>query len=84
MFAQPEISSIQITDAHPFLILASDGVWEFINSQRAVDIVASCKDPTEAARALVSTAYKAWLQKETRTDDISVAVLYFSFPEANE
>ena len=72
---------VEITPANPFLIVATDGIWEFISSQKAVDIVAKCPDdPREAARALVSTAYKAWLSQETRTDDISVAVLFFSFP----
>jgi serine/threonine protein phosphatase PrpC len=84
VFAEPEITEIAITPQMPFLILASDGIWEFVSSQRAVDIVAGCKDPEEAAQALVSTAYKAWLKKETRTDDISVAVLFFSFPEGDD
>lgn len=81
VFAEPEITKIEITDDMPFLILASDGIWEFISSQKAVDIVAECNDPAEAAQALVSTAYKAWLKKETRTDDISVAVMFFSSAE---
>jgi serine/threonine protein phosphatase PrpC len=81
VFAEPEITEIEINSNMPFLIMASDGIWEFVSSQRAVDIVAGCKDPAEAAQALVSTAYKSWLKKETRTDDISVAVLFFSFAE---
>jgi len=81
VFAEPEMSQIEITNDMSFLILASDGVWEFVSSQKAVDIVAGFSDPAEAAQALASTAYKAWLKKETRTDDISVAVLYFSFAE---
>jgi cGMP-dependent protein kinase 2 len=78
VFAEPEITEIQISNQMPFVILASDGIWEFVSSQRAVDIVAGCTDPAEAAQALVSTAYKAWLKKETRTDDISVVVMFFS------
>lgn len=82
MCADPEVSSRQLTPDHPFLVLATDGVWEFLSSQRVVDIVAACADPADAAKALVATAYKAWLQKETRTDDISVVVLNFEHPEA--
>lgn len=81
VFAEPEITEIEITNQMPFLILASDGIWEFVSSQEAVDIVAGCTDPADAAQALISTAYKAWLQKETRTDDISVVVSFFSFAE---
>jgi len=81
VFAKPEMSSIRIAKEHVFLILATDGIWEFISSQKAVDIVAECDHPEEAANALVSAAYKTWLQRETRTDDISVIVCFFSFAE---
>ncbi len=80
VFAEPEFEQIELTESHAFLILGSDGIWEFLPSQRAVDIVARCSDPQEAARLLVSSAYKTWLQKETRTDDISVVLVYFDFP----
>jgi hypothetical protein len=33
-------------------VLASDGVWEFISSQEAVEIVAGCRDVEEACRAV--------------------------------
>ena len=82
VFAEPEVTEMTLTPAHPFLILASDGVFEFISSEKAVEIVSRCKDPREAVKALVSTAYKAWLQRETRTDDISVVVLFFEYGDA--
>jgi serine/threonine protein phosphatase PrpC len=77
VFAEPEVSSVQVSAATPFVIIASDGVWEFLSSQRAVDIIAQVPNPLDAAKALVAMAYKAWLQRETRTDDISVIVVYF-------
>ena len=36
-------------------------------------------NPYDACKALVSQAYKLWLQKETRTDDISAVVLFFDW-----
>mmetsp|Transcript_24374 Transcript_24374/g.62871 ORF Transcript_24374/g.62871 Transcript_24374/m.62871 type:complete len:80 (+) Transcript_24374:964-1203(+) len=38
--ADPELTSHELTPSDEFLILASDGVWEFIDSQTAIDIVA--------------------------------------------
>ncbi len=38
--------------------------------------VAGCEDPFKAARMLVNTAYKTWLQRETRTDDITAIVIF--------
>jgi serine/threonine protein phosphatase PrpC len=37
--AEPEVLAMELTPAHPFLVLASDGVWEFIPSQEVVDVV---------------------------------------------
>lgn len=61
-----------------FVILATDGVWEFIPSQKAVDMVAKHTSMHEAAQELASESYRLWLQHERRTDDITVAILQFS------
>ena len=50
VFAEPEISITTLSAETPFLVVASDGLWEFISSQRAVDIV-SGPHPAEAAQA---------------------------------
>lgn len=80
MFAEPEISVTKLTAEHRFVIVASDGVWEFMSSAKAVELVASHDNPYDAAKALVTTAYKLWLQKETRTDDISAVILFLDGP----
>lgn len=72
----PEVLMHKLTDADRFLILASDGVWEFISSQEAVDLVATCDNPYDAAHKLIEKAWKLWLQFDTRTDDISVMVIF--------
>lgn len=35
----PEVSATQLGPQHAFVVLATDGVWEFISSQKAVEIV---------------------------------------------
>ena len=37
-----QVSLVQLTPDDLFVIWASDGVWEFIDSQAAADIVARC------------------------------------------
>lgn len=82
--ADPEVTITQLSPAHQFVVLASDGVWEFITSQQAVDMVALFDNPYDAAKALVAQAYKLWLQKETRTDDITAVVLFLDWQQDNE
>ena len=45
------------------MIIASDGIWEFISSEEAVNIVSQYyikKNVEEACNDLISTALKYW------------------------
>ena len=75
MFATPEILTFDLDSSHEFIVIASDGVWEFLTSQSVVDMVASYKDPGEACRVVVHESYTLWLRHEVRTDDITMIVI---------
>jgi len=72
----PEVSVVKITPADAFLILASDGVWEFLTSQEAVDIVARHSSPEHGAAELIKAAWDLWHTEDIRADDISVVVAF--------
>ena len=55
-----------------FIVLASDGVWEFLTNQAVVDLVLKHDEPLEACREVVAESYRLWLQYEERTDDITM------------
>ncbi|KAM7259538.1 hypothetical protein ACFE04_015279 [Oxalis oulophora] len=76
--ANPEIVVLELNQDHPFFVLASDGVFEFLSSQTVVDMVAKYKDPRDACAAIVAESYRLWLQYETRTDDITVIVVHIN------
>ncbi|KAK6944938.1 PPM-type phosphatase-like domain, partial [Dillenia turbinata] len=74
--ATPEIVALELTQNHPFFVIASDGVFEFLSSQTVVEMVAKFHDPRDACAAIVAESYRLWLQYETRTDDITVIVVH--------
>ncbi|KAG0576965.1 hypothetical protein KC19_5G121600 [Ceratodon purpureus] len=74
--AVPEVLVMELSSKNPFFVIASDGVFEFINSQTVVDMVAKYSDPKEACAAIVAESYRLWLQYETRTDDITIIVVH--------
>lgn len=39
MFAEPEIEAVALMPNDAFLVIASDGVFEFLSSQSVVDMV---------------------------------------------
>jgi serine/threonine protein phosphatase PrpC len=74
----PEVSMVDITPDDLFAIWASDGIWEFISSQKAAEIVSKCKDAPEACRVLTDAATQCWAENETDvSDDISCVIVFF-------
>lgn len=64
-----------------FVIFATDGVWEFVSSQLAVDVVAKVladtnQNATQACQALIELAAERWHEEEgDYRDDITALVV---------
>jgi serine/threonine protein phosphatase PrpC/CRP-like cAMP-binding protein len=76
VFAEPEMLTRELTKDDQIIVLASDGVFEFLTNQSVIDICAKFSDPLEACRAVVAESYELWLQYELRTDDITMICLF--------
>ncbi|KAF9618311.1 hypothetical protein IFM89_000946 [Coptis chinensis] len=74
--AVPEVSMVHLTPEHPFFVIASDGVFEFLSSQAVVDMVVKYSDPRDACAAIARESYKLWLENESRTDDITIVIVH--------
>lgn len=74
--AEPEMLSRELTKEDKIIVLASDGVFEFLTNQSVIDICAKFTDPLEACRAVVAESYELWLQYEMRTDDITMICMF--------
>ena len=57
--AVPEIKIRQLKEGDDLLILASDGVWDVLSSQAAVDIVSQCRNHGGGVRAVAVAAAAA-------------------------
>jgi serine/threonine protein phosphatase PrpC/CRP-like cAMP-binding protein len=76
VYAEPEMITREIKPEDRVIVVASDGIYEFLTNQSVVDICAKFTDPLEACRAVVAESYELWLQYELRTDDITIIVIY--------
>jgi CRP-like cAMP-binding protein/serine/threonine protein phosphatase PrpC len=76
VFADPEMGREQLTAQDKFIVVASDGVFEFLTSQAVVDMVCKYTDTLSASRAVVEESYQLWLQYEVRTDDITMICIF--------
>lgn len=83
VIAEPEILCKALNAHDKFIVIASDGVFEFLTSQSVIDIVKKFDSPSDACQALVEEAYNRWLQYEVRTDDITAICIYLDGLTAN-
>ena len=73
----------ELDPADKFVIICSDGVFEFLTNQMVADECARHSEPLLACKAVVAQAYHLWLQYEVRTDDITmIAIFIDDIPQA--
>ena len=80
VIAEPVVTKHDIVDSDEFMIIATDGVWEFLSSQDAVDIVseglAKGDGSSLACQHLIEAAAAKWHEHEgDYRDDITALVI---------
>lgn len=79
--AEPEIQKFEFNGNEKFILLASDGIWEFIDSDESVRIIKDFyekdMDAVGALSALVKEAFKRWKSEEDNIDDITAILIFF-------
>ena len=76
----PEIKEFELKDEDRFIIIASDGIWEFISSQECVNIIKEYyikNDIKGCAECLYLESKKRWLKEEEVIDDITMILVFF-------
>ena len=78
---EPEFKSFPYDGTEKFIIIASDGLWEYVSGDQCISIVKPLYedglDSQEAALALTKEAFRRWKRKEVAIDDITVVVIFF-------
>ncbi|KAJ4830691.1 hypothetical protein Tsubulata_028407 [Turnera subulata] len=74
----PQISYRKLTNEDEFVVLATDGVWDVLSNQEVIQIVASTRKRSMAAKVLVRYAVRAWRSKYpgSKIDDCAVVCLF--------
>ena len=78
--SEPEIKNFELTVDDKFIIIASDGIWEFISSQECVNIIKDFylkKDLKGCLKYLLNESSKRWIKEEEVIDDITAVLIFF-------
>ena len=81
VICEPEIIEIDFNEEDKFIILASDGIWEFMSNQEVVDIIKEFymkNDLQGALFSLYKEASKRWIMEEEIIDDITLIIIYIN------
>lgn len=81
--ADPEIYVHTIGKRDRYIVIASDGVYEFLNNRTVAHTVIESDSPLHACQVLVRDSYEKWLAEEVRTDDITAIVVKINEPSKN-
>jgi len=74
---EPGVSHTKVANEEQVLIVASDGIWDFVEHEQALQIAVGFEDPMEAARELVQVALDKANASDAHSSDNTTAVVLF-------
>ena len=81
VIAEPEIKEHFLCEEDKFIIIASDGIWEFVSSEECVSMVKNfyMKDDIDGALFYVyKESSKKWILEEEVIDDITLIIIFLN------
>ena len=76
----PEIKEFIFEEGDKFMLIASDGVWEFISSQECMELIMPFyekNDLRNCCEFLYKESRKRWMREEEVVDDITMILVFF-------
>ena len=76
---EPEVKQVLLNPTDRFIIIASDGVWEFLSNEAVAKIVwpyFQKNSPEQAGNAIVRAAAQKWKENDTVIDDITCITIF--------
>jgi len=80
VMSEPEIKEFYFDEGDKFMIIASDGIWEFISSQECINIIKDFYDKNDlkgCCEYLYQESSKRWLKEEEVIDDTTLILVFF-------
>lgn len=76
----PDFFSVDLSDSEDqeldcVLVLATDGLWDYVTSQEVMTIAAQSAQPAPAVSKLLNESFHRWMSKERMVDDTTICVV---------
>ena len=79
VYSEPEVKIFPFKEEDKFIVIASDGLWEYVSNDEVVNIVSGYfekKDCDGAVSKLYEVSHERWVQYDDYIDDISIIVVF--------
>jgi serine/threonine protein phosphatase PrpC len=76
----PQIIEYELSPKSKYMLICSDGIWEFISNEEAMEIGNKfylLNDPLGLCHKLKNESTKIWINEDIFIDDITVVVVFF-------
>ena len=74
-----EVKQLMLEPSDKFIVIASDGVWEFLSNETIARVVWPYyvkNSPEQAGNAIVRAAAQKWKENDTVIDDITCITIF--------
>ena len=79
VISEPEILCFNINDKCQYLVIGSDGIWQYLENEDILEIVRPFlveKNAENAVKEIIRKSSLAWIEKDKIADDITVSVIF--------
>ena len=79
VYSEPEVKIFPFKEEDKFIVIASDGLWEYVSNDEVLNIVSGYfekKDCDGAVSKLYEVSHERWVQYDDYIDDISIIVVF--------
>ncbi|KAL9191010.1 hypothetical protein ACHAXT_000716 [Thalassiosira profunda] len=85
VISDPEFTEKELNPSSDrVLVVATDGLWEFVENDETIDLLFPTPGPAEAVDCLVKEANARWMQEEQVIDDTTIIVAHLFDYKASE
>ncbi|KAG1694169.1 hypothetical protein DVH05_021825 [Phytophthora capsici] len=76
VLSEPEFTTRWLDENDRCLIVATDGLWEFMSNEECMEMAMGQQDPKIAVDLLIMEANRRWMKEEQVIDDTTIIVAY--------
>lgn len=84
LFIFKEVLKFELKEEDKMIIIASDGVWEFLSNQQVMNLILPYylkNQPEQACEKVIKESVMWWHKEDEVVDDITILILFLKIKD---